>query len=51
MWNLENNINEYIYKTEIDSQIQKTKLWLPGGEGIGEGQTKGIGLLCTNFYK
>ena len=21
------------------------------GEGIGEGQTKGIGLLDTNFYK
>ena len=26
---LKNNINECIYKTETDLQIQKTKLWLP----------------------
>ena len=24
MWNLKNNTNELIYKTEIDSQTQKT---------------------------
>ena len=22
-------MNEFIYKTELDSQIQKTNLWLP----------------------
>ena len=25
--------NERIYNTEIDSQTQKTNLWLPGGDG------------------
>ena len=28
-----NGTNELIYKTEIESQIQKTNLWLPGGKG------------------
>ena len=33
MWNLKrNNTNEPIYKTETDSQTQRTNLWLPGGE-------------------
>ena len=29
----ENDTNELIYKTETDSQIQKTNLWLPKGKG------------------
>ena len=29
MWNLEKDINELIYKTDL--QIQKTNLWLPKG--------------------
>ena len=34
MWNLkQNDTNELIYKTEIDSQTQKTNLWLPKGKG------------------
>ena len=33
MWNLKkNDIIELIYKTEIDSQMQKTNLWLPKGK-------------------
>ena len=38
MWNLilKNDTNELIYKTETDSQIQKTSLWLPKGKGGGE---------------
>ena len=39
MWNLKNDANELIYKTEMDSQIQKTNLWLPkwiAGAGGGE---------------
>ena len=32
MWNLENDANELIYKTETDSQTQKTSLWLPKGK-------------------
>ena len=32
---LKNDTNELIYKTEIDSQTQKTNLWLPKGKGGG----------------
>ena len=36
MWNLKKDgTNELIYKTEIESQTQKTNLWLPGGKGSG----------------
>ena len=35
MWNLKNNTNEFIYK--IDSQTQKTNLWLPKGKAVGGG--------------
>ena len=39
MWNLtlRNDINELIYKTETDSQISKTNLWLSKGKHGGEG--------------
>ena len=37
MWNLKNDTNELIYKTEIDSQTQKTILWLPKEKGGREG--------------
>ena len=37
MWNLKYDTNELIYKTQTDSQTQKTNLWLPKGkEGGGE---------------
>jgi len=36
MWNLKNDTDELIYKTEIDSQTVKTNLWLPKGKGGGE---------------
>ena len=32
MLNLKNDTNELIYKTEIDSEAQKTDLWLPKGK-------------------
>ena len=35
MWNLKYDTNELIYKTETDSQTQKTNLWLPKGKGGG----------------
>ena len=35
MWNLKKGTNELIYKTEIESEMQKTKLWLPGQKGRG----------------
>ena len=31
MWNLNYDPSEAIYKTEIDSQIQRTDSWLPRG--------------------
>ena len=41
-----NGINELIYKTEIESQMWKTNLWLPRGRG-GEGINWEIGI---NLY-
>ena len=38
-------MNEVIYKTKMDSQIQKTTLWLPKGEK-GQG---GINLELTDI--
>ena len=35
--NFKNDINELIYKTETDSKISKTNLWLPKGKCGGEG--------------
>ena len=40
-------INELIY--EIDSQIQKTNLWLPKGKG-GEEKIKSMELTDTHYY-
>ena len=37
MWNLKSDTNELIYKREIDSQRQKTNLWLPKGIAGGGG--------------
>ena len=33
MWNLKNNTNEFIYKTETDSETWKTNLRLPKERG------------------
>ena len=40
MWNLKDNTNELIYKTETDSQTQRTNLWLPRDGGVGEGRIR-----------
>ena len=37
MKRVKNDINEIIYKTETDSQIQRTNVWLPGGMSVREG--------------
>ena len=50
MWNQKYDTNELIYKTETDSQTQKTNLWLPQRRGCGEGQIRCIGLVDTNYY-
>ena len=39
MWNIKYDTKELIYKTETDSQTQRTDLWLPKrkvGGGINE---------------
>ena len=49
MWNLKCCINEFIYKTETNSQIQRTDLLLRGrGEVVG--WTESLGLVDTNYY-
>ena len=35
MWNLKNDTDELIYKTETDSQTSKTNLWLKKGKVKG----------------
>ena len=35
LWNLKKKKNQLIYKTETESQIQKTNLWLSKGK-VGE---------------
>ena len=37
MWSLKYDTNELIYKTETDSQTQRTDLWLPKGRKGGRG--------------
>ena len=38
VWNLKNDTNELIYKTETDSQTSKNKiLWSPKGKSGDEG--------------
>ena len=47
---LKNDTNEFIYKTETDSQTQRMNLWLPGEMGREEGQIKSLGLTCNYCY-
>ena len=47
MWNLKNNTNESIYKT--DSQTWKTNLWLPKEKWRERGINWGRGLRGTNY--
>ena len=49
MWNLKNYANKSIYKTEIDSQTLKTKLWLPK-KMRGEREIRSLGLTYTHNY-
>ena len=38
MQDLKNNADEYTYKTETDSQIQKIYYWFPKRRWMGEGK-------------
>ena len=48
MWNLKNDTNELIYKTETDSQTQRTDFGCQGGGGVGEGWIESLGLADAN---
>ena len=48
MWNLKKDKNEFIHKTEIDSQTQKANLWLPKGKKMGEINQK-VGLAYKDY--
>ena len=50
MWNLKYNTNEFIYKTETDSQTQKTNLQLPKVSGVGMDKTRSLKLAGTRYY-
>ena len=43
MCNLKYGTNEPIYRTETESQTQRTDLWLPRGEGAGQ-EKDGLGV-------
>ena len=45
-----NDTNELIYKVEIDSQTQKTNLWLPKGEGGRDKLRIQNGYMYTLLY-
>ena len=47
MWNLKCDANELIYKTEKDSQAQKTRLWLPKEKGGRRGNRELEMNRCT----
>ena len=49
-WNLKYETNELIYKTETDSQTQRTDLWLPRVRGVREGWIGSLGLADANYY-
>ena len=48
MWNLKQDTNEPIYKT--DSWTQRTDLWLPVGRVLGEGWSGKLGLGDVGYY-
>ena len=50
MWNLKYGTKEPTYETEIDSQTQRTDLWLPRGSGVEEGWIGSLGLADANYY-
>ena len=50
MWNLKSGTNKPFYRTETDSQIQTTELWLPRRSGLGKGWTGSLELEDISHY-
>ena len=48
---LKNDTDELIYKTEIESQIQKTNLWLPKGGWGGKNWEIEINIYTLLYIK
>ena len=49
MWNLKCGTNEFIYKTETDSQTWR-RLVVVKGEEEGMGWTRSLGLVDVNYH-
>ena len=49
IWNLKNNTNECICKTETNLRYRK-QISVPKDRGKGEGQINGIKSANTNYY-
>ena len=47
--NLKNDTNELTYKTETDSHISKSNLWLPKGKCGGKWWIRRLGLTYTHY--
>ena len=51
MWHLKYDTNELIYRTETDSQTQRTnRLVVARAGGVGEGWIGSLGLADANYY-
>ena len=50
MQNLKYDTNEHIYETKIDSQTQRTDLWLPGIRGLGKDGVGSWVSTCKLLY-
>ena len=50
IWNLKHGSNEPIYKTETDSETQKTDVWLPRGREEEVGWTGSLGSVAVKYY-
>ena len=49
MWNLKNYTNEFVYKTETDSQTQKKNLELLKGKGRRDRYIVSLGLTYKYY--
>ena len=49
IWNIKNNTNEYIQKTDSQTSINKLKIFKGERWGRG-GQIRSLGLIYRNYY-
>ena len=51
MWNLKKGTNELVYKTGVQSRMQKTNLWLAGVRVVGINWEIGIDIYTLLYIK